>query len=238
MSDPLRATNLRDLFVEGVELGHEDRCAFVDRVRQRDAALAEQLVDLLQLATDGLGGFLAEPIVAAGSGPLSDADDVDVAPRAPEPPLIDGYVEPALIGRGGIGEVYRATQRTPIRRQVAIKVIRTGMDSRAVLRRFEAERLALARMAHPFIATVHDAGTDDRGRPFLVMEYVDGPPITTFCMRHAMTLEQRIELCAKVADAVDHAHRRGVLHRDLKPSNVLVVDVDGVPTPKVIDFGI
>ena len=142
------------------------------------------------------------------------------------------------IGGGGMGEVWRAEQRSPIRRQVALKFIKLGMDSKAVLARFEAERQALALMDHPHIAKVFDAGTDDTGRPYFVMEYVKGKPITDYADQNHLTIRERLELFEQVCQAIQHAHHKGVIHRDLKPGNVLVSTQDDRPFAKVIDFGI
>lgn len=142
------------------------------------------------------------------------------------------------LGEGGFGSVWHAEQSEPIRRDVALKVIKPGMDSREIIARFEAERQALALMDHPNIAAVLDAGTTDEGRPFFVMELVRGSPITEYCDEHQLTIRQRIELFIPVCHAVQHAHQKGILHRDLKPSNILITEIDGHPVPKVIDFGI
>ena len=137
-----------------------------------------------------------------------------------------------------MGTVYRAEQARPVRRQVAMKVIKPGMDSRQVIARFEAERQALALMDHPNIAKVLDAGATASGRPYFVMELVDGIPITEYCDRERLPIRERLELFVLVCHAVQHAHQKGVIHRDLKPSNVLVALYDGHPVPKVIDFGV
>jgi serine/threonine protein kinase/WD40 repeat protein len=238
MFDEDRRTRLMEWFAEGVELDGEQRSAFVERVASEDPQLADELADLLQVQASGLDDFLAEPAVTRSSE-LGRVFDDSVAPGLEyDPPRIPGYRDMVLIGEGGMGAVFRAQQYEPVHRTVAIKVIRAGMDSAKVLQRFEAERGALARMAHPYIATVHDAGTDDQGLPFLVMEYVDGLPINEFCRTAELSLADRVELCAKICEAVDHAHRRGVLHRDLKPANVLVVRAERAATPKIIDFGI
>ena len=143
-----------------------------------------------------------------------------------------------VIGEGGMGSVYRAEQTRPVKRQVALKLIKAGMDSRAVLARFDAERQALALMDHPNIARVFDGGTTDTGQPFFVMELVNGVPITQYCDRARLPIRARLELFVLVCHAVQHAHQKGIIHRDLKPGNVLVIEVDGRPTPKVIDFGV
>lgn len=143
-----------------------------------------------------------------------------------------------FLGEGAVGRVFAAEQTEPVRRRVAMKILKPGMDSRAVIARFEAERQALALMDHPGIAKVLDAGTTNRGLPFVVMELVAGLPITEYCDRHRLGLTERIELAIRVCRAIQHAHQKGVLHRDIKPTNLLVVDEDGTPVPRVIDFGI
>src|SRR5579871_31465 len=142
------------------------------------------------------------------------------------------------IGVGGMGEVWLAEQKEPINRRVAIKLIKAGMDSREVVGRFESERQTLALMDHPAIAKVLDAGSTEQGAPYFVMEYVNGIPITTYCDKHRLTTEQRLELFMRVCEGVQHAHQKAILHRDLKPSNILVSEVDGKPAPRIIDFGV
>jgi serine/threonine protein kinase len=143
-----------------------------------------------------------------------------------------------ILGEGGMGIVYLAEQHQPIRREVALKVIKPGMDSKRVLARFETEQQALARMEHPHIARVYDAGTAPSGRPYFVMEHVKGLPITEHCDKHRLTIEQRLHLFLHVCEAVQHAHQKGIIHRDIKPSNILVVVQDQEMIPKVIDFGV
>ena len=142
------------------------------------------------------------------------------------------------LGEGGMGTVYLAEQREPIRRRVALKVVKLGMDTSQVLARFAKERQALAMMDHPNIARIFDAGATPKGRPYFVMEYIEGVPITQYCDAKRMTIGQRLELFLSVCRAVEHAHQKGVIHRDLKPSNVLVTEQEGRPLAKVIDFGI
>ena len=141
------------------------------------------------------------------------------------------------IGQGGMGEVWLAEQKQPVRRRVAIKLIKAGMDTREVVARFESERQALALMDHPTIAKVFDAGSTPQGRPYFVMEYVTGIPITEYCDQHKMTTRERLELFVHVCEGVQHAHQKAIIHRDLKPSNILVGEVDGKPVPRIIDFG-
>ncbi len=142
------------------------------------------------------------------------------------------------LGEGGMGEVFLAEQEQPVRRRVALKVIKAGMDTKEVIARFEAERQALAVMDHPNVAKVFDAGATPQGRPFFAMELVQGEALTTYCDRHGLTVKQRLELFIPVCEAVQHAHHKGIIHRDLKPSNVLVTIKENKPVPKVIDFGV
>jgi serine/threonine protein kinase/Tfp pilus assembly protein PilF len=151
---------------------------------------------------------------------------------------IDRYKLLSILGEGGMGIVYLAEQEHPVKRQVALKVIKPGMDSKRVLARFDAEQQALALMEHPHVARVHDAGSTPSGRPYFVMEYVKGVPITEYCDRHRLTIEERLRLFLHVCEAVQHAHQKGIIHRDIKPSNILVTIEDEEAVPKVIDFGV
>ena len=162
------------------------------------------------------------------------ADTLTEAPGT----VIGPYTLLRPIGEGGMGTVFLASQARPVQRQVALKIITPGPDSGPLLARFEAERQALALMDHPNIAKVLDAGATDSGRPYFVMELVNGVPITAYCDEHRLTPRQRLELFVPVCQAVQHAHQKGVIHRDLKPSNVLVAVYDGQPVPKIIDFGV
>ena len=174
------------------------------------------------------------------------AETASPALRAPKLPsgervgtVIAGrYTLVEVIGEGGMGSVYLAGQTEPVKRQVALKLIKTGMDSRGVLARFDAERQALALMDHPNIARIYDGGVTPAGQPFFVMELVRGVPLTEYCDTQRLTVKARLELFVAVCQAVQHAHQKGIIHRDLKPGNVLVTEVDGRPTPKVIDFGV
>src|SRR5579863_7733393 len=152
--------------------------------------------------------------------------------------VIGAYQLVQLLGHGGMGEVWLAEQKQPVRRRVAIKLIKAGMDTREVVARFESERQALALMNHPAIAKVFDAGSTAEGRPYFVMEYVSGISITRYCDQHKLTTRQRLELFVRVCEGVQHAHQKAILHRDLKPSNILVGEIDGIPVPRIIDFGV
>src|SRR5262249_33244584 len=142
--------------------------------------------------------------------------------------VIGPYTLLEIIGEGGMGVVYMAEQTLPVRRKVALKIIKPGMDTKQVIARFEAERQALALMDHPNIAKVYDAGATDSGRPYFVMELVHGVPITEYCDRHRLSLDDRLELIVLVCQTVQHAHQKGIIHRDIKPSNVLITLHDGV----------
>ena len=154
------------------------------------------------------------------------------------PERIGPYHILQVIGEGGMGVVYDAQQKKPVRRRVAIKMIKAGMDSKEVMRRFESEHQALAAMDHPGIAKVFDGGLTEAGRPYFAMELVKGVPITEYCDSHRLTTGERLALMIETCAAVQHAHQKGVIHRDLKPSNILVGIQDGRPVPKIIDFGI
>ncbi|MCX6923585.1 MAG: serine/threonine-protein kinase, partial [Verrucomicrobia bacterium] len=185
-------------------------------------------VEALLGASDRAGDFLAETVK------LQPPDLVTEGPGT----VIGHYKLLQQIGEGGCGVVYMAEQEEPIRRRVALKVIKLGMDTKQVIARFEAERQALALMDHPNIAKVLDAGAADTGRPYFVMELVRGIKITDYCDQNNLSTEQRLDLFIRVCHAIQHAHQKGIIHRDIKPSNILVTINDGVPVPKVIDFGI
>ena len=227
------APDLEEVFFEALELDDPDsRASYLDRVC-RDPAL-RRCVDRLLVIDAQSSGFLETP--------LSMPDEAEAPDAGPEPDgtvvSIGPYRLREAIGEGGMGVVYRAEQSDPVRREVALKVIKPGMDSRQVIARFEAERQALAIMDHPSIAKVHDAGTTGRSRPYFVMELVRGVPITEYCDRERLSVADRLGLFEAVCRAVQHAHQKGVIHRDLKPTNILVATTDGAPVPKVIDFGI
>jgi len=179
------------------------------------------------------GAFEAETVGDGPTDPIGASDLIDAGGDT-----IERYKLLQQIGEGGFGTVYLAEQTEPVKRHVALKVIKAGMDSKQVIARFEAERQALALMDHPNIAAVHDAGTTDKGRPYFVMELVKGIPITTYCAEQEVDTVTRLALFTDVCAAVQHAHQKGVIHRDLKPTNILVSPHDGKPVVKVIDFGI
>ncbi|HEY8932331.1 MAG TPA: serine/threonine-protein kinase [Rariglobus sp.] len=218
------------------------REAFLDKTCAADPALRERLGVLLAAHFRAADFFAFSPPVPGAS---ADAPSRSSAPAAEVPPApgadpahIGPYRIVRRLGEGGCGVVYLAEQDEPVRRQVALKIIRLGMDTERVIARFSLERQALAMMNHPHIARVFDAGTTDAGRPFFAMELVTGERITTYCDSRRLPVRERLELFILVCMAVQHAHQKGILHRDLKPSNVLVTEQDGVPAPKIIDFGV
>jgi serine/threonine protein kinase/tetratricopeptide (TPR) repeat protein len=225
----------RSVFLSALEIEDEVRRAvFLAEACGDDAGLRRRVDKLLQ-AHAPARGFLETPAPIGGDEPATVEDGpVTFGPDRHLGP----YKLLTQIGEGGMGTVFLAEQLEPIHREVALKVIKPGMDSRQVLARFEAERQALALMDHPNIARVLEAGTTEASQPFFVMELVKGVPITTYCDEHRLTLRQRLELFIPVCEAVQHAHQKGVIHRDLKPPNVLVAEYDNRPAPKIIDFGI
>jgi serine/threonine protein kinase/predicted Zn-dependent protease len=226
VSTPIRA---RNLFLEALELQSEAWPAWLAKRCGDDAALRESVERLL--AAHQADSFMAQPAVE----PYATAE------QWPGPQLgaqIGRYKLRETLGEGGMGVVYVAEQTDPVRRLVALKVIKPGMDTRQVIARFEAERQALALMDHSNIARVLDAGATDAGLPYFVMELVRGLPITDYCDQARLALPQRLDLFITVCQAVQHAHQKGIIHRDLKPSNVMVTLHDGVAVPKVIDFGV
>jgi eukaryotic-like serine/threonine-protein kinase len=214
-----------------------ERARFLDEACGADAALRERVEKLLR-AQEEVGAFMAQPSRKPAGLDLHQTGRV-VIPLTEKPgDLIGRYKLLQQIGEGGCGVVYMAEQEEPVRRRVALKVIKLGMDTKQVIARFEAERQALALMDHPHIARVLDAGATDTGRPYFVMELVRGTKITEFCDENNLSTEERLKLFMEVCQAIQHAHQKGIIHRDIKPSNILVTINDGVPVPKVIDFGI
>jgi tetratricopeptide (TPR) repeat protein len=235
------AARAKSLFLAASDLPDPaQRAAFLDRECQGDAELRARVEALLQANDAAPLPPASSPEATSGHQPGSPVCTEDHGDRTAivGAVLAGKYKLIEEIGQGGMGSVFMAQQQEPVKRLVAVKVIKAGMDSRAVLARFEAERQALAMMDHPNIARVLDAGTTDGGRPFFVMELVKGTPITRYCDEHKLTPRQRLELFVPVCQAIQHAHQKGIIHRDIKPSNVLVAMYDDRPVPKIIDFGV
>ncbi len=255
--DPLR---VEALFRSALTLNDPaDRALFLERESGGDGVLLRRLEEMLASHFDSAvtaNQTPADPVEPTTDAPSELGQTAEGPPEgfsdrttayAPEGPTSSLVVEALIagryrlrdaIGQGGMGSVYLAEQVQPVRRQVALKLIKAGMDSQVVLDRFESERQALALMDHPNIAKVLDAGTTEGGRPFFVMELVKGTPLTAYCDEHRLSLPQRLDLFRQICSAVQHAHQKGIIHRDLKPSNILVETHDGKPVPKVIDFGL
>jgi tetratricopeptide (TPR) repeat protein/tRNA A-37 threonylcarbamoyl transferase component Bud32 len=224
--------NEREVFDAALAIADSnERSSYLDRACGSDLQLRNHLRGLVE-AHEKLGGFLQRPL------PVGEVTVLQ--PCVPKVGvLIAGrYKLLEQIGEGGMGAVWVAEQTEPVKRRVALKLIKPGMDTRQVLSRFEAERQALALMDHPNIARVFDGGMTDEGRPYFVMEYVKGLPLTQYCDDTRLTVVERLALFTQVCQAVQHAHQKGIIHRDLKPSNILVCLYDGQPVPKVIDFGL
>jgi serine/threonine protein kinase/Tfp pilus assembly protein PilF len=225
---------VKEIFADALEKADAaERAAYLSQACGEDAQLRQHVEALLQ-AHQKAGAFLEEP------APPPPGKKIVLATLLTEKlgDHIGRYKLLEKIGEGGCGVVYLAEQEEPVKRQVALKVIRPGMDSKQVLARFEAERQALALMDHPNIAKVLDAGATEQGRPFFVMELVHGIKITDYCDQNSLSTEQRLDLFLQACHAVQHAHQKGIIHRDIKPSNILVTLQDGKPAAKVIDFGI
>src|SRR5438445_497327 len=224
--------SIKAVFGEAVEI--EDavrRQAFLDEACAGAPDVREKVEALLHAYTQA-GSFLQRVAPPLGA-------TIDTAPVTERPGTVIGpYKLMEQIGEGGMGLVFVAEQQQPVRRKVALKVIKPGMDTREVVARFEAERQALALMDHPNIAKVFDGGATTGGRPYFVMELVRGVPVTQFCNDNRLTTRERLELFLPICQAVQHAHQKGIIHRDIKPSNVLVMSHDGTPVIKVIDFGV
>jgi non-specific serine/threonine protein kinase/serine/threonine-protein kinase len=221
-----------ELFHRALECGSSQRLGLLDEAGSADPDLRRE-VELLLSSHEGASAYLRG--IVGGSAPLGEESrETEASPET----VIGPYHLLHLLGEGGMGEVWLAEQTEPVRRRVALKLIKTGMNTREVVARFESERQALALMDHPAIAKVFDAGSTPEGRPYFAMEYVAGIPITAYCDQHKLTIRQRLEVFMLVCEGVQHAHQKAIIHRDLKPSNILVAEVDGKPMPRIIDFGV
>jgi eukaryotic-like serine/threonine-protein kinase len=226
---------IAELFERALDFAPVERTAFLAGACGHDDNLRRRVEDLLA-AHGQQGGFLPVEGAATEAAAPTALDEVKLTEGAGA--VIGRYKLLEKLGEGGFGSVWAAEQREPVKRRVALKIIKLGMDTKQVVARFEAERQALAMMDHPNIAKVLDAGTTDTGRPYFVMELVKGIPITKYCDHEKLGTKERLDLFIKVCHAIQHAHQKGIIHRDIKPSNIMVTLHDGVPVPKVIDFGI
>jgi len=230
-----RFAKLREILLAVADLPLAEQADYLDSACADDPDLRQEIESILAHHDDA-----PEIIRTVGVGALlaRHGQEFLQEPAEESPEQIDAYRIERVLGEGGMGVVYLAEQIEPIRRMVALKLMRWGMNPDQVVARFESERQTLALMDHPNIAKVLAAGADDRERPYFVMELVRGAPITDFCNENNLSSKDRLRLIIRVCKAVQHAQQKGIIHRDLKPSNLLVTSQDGVPTPKVIDFGI
>ncbi|MBI3834421.1 MAG: serine/threonine protein kinase [Planctomycetes bacterium] len=226
-----RGDRLAEVFDRALNLIGPERNAFLDAECGDDASLRAELDSMMCLFSEAANFMESEGVNPA-------REKRTEMPLIREGNIIGQYQLLSVIGEGGFGTVFRAQQLQPVRRLVALKIIKLGMDTREVIARFEVERQALAMMDHPAIARVFDAGATESGHPYFVMEFVEGTPITEFCDAQKLSIRERLKLFIHLCQAVQHAHQKGVIHRDIKSSNVLVTMQDAHPAPKVIDFGI
>jgi serine/threonine protein kinase/tetratricopeptide (TPR) repeat protein len=233
------------IFQRALELDESRRSEFVQHSCGEDEQLRQEVESLLSQDKKA-GQFIDEPALEfVGRLIANNQDEVKLTDNSSTLDLagtagtaIGRYQLLQKVGEGGMGEVWLAEQKEPVRRRVALKLVKAGMNTREVMLRFESERQALALMDHPAIAKVFDAGSTTQGAPYFVMEYVAGVPITAYCDNHRLNIRERLELFIHVCEGVQHAHQKAIIHRDLKPSNILVLEVDGRPAPKIIDFGV
>src|SRR5216683_3136493 len=225
MATPEQWPKIKEIVGAALEYEPAVRSAFLDQACAQDESLRAEVESLLAAHAD-----------AAGLSGSSWA--TTVADPAGETKTIGPYRLIQVLGVGGMGQVWLAEQTSPVRRRVALKLIRAGMYDSSVVQRFQSERQSLAIMEHPAIAKVFDAGTTAEGQPYFVMEYVDGLPITDYCDRKTLRIQERLKQFIQLCEGVQHAHQKAITHRDLKPSNILVTEIDGKPTPRIIDFGL
>ena len=223
----------REIFLEALEMATpEARAAYLQGACGRDVTLRRKVDELLK------EHFSSDSLLAGSALEGERPTNVESPVREVPAQMIGRYKLLEKVGEGGFGEVWMAEQREPVKRRVALKIIKPGMDSRQIVARFEAERQALAMMDHANIARIFDADVTGNGRLYFVMELVRGIKITDYCDQNQLPTRDRLDLFIKVCQAIQHAHQKGIIHRDIKPSNILVTLHDGVPVPKVIDFGI
>jgi WD40 repeat protein/serine/threonine protein kinase/TPR repeat protein len=230
-----RWDRVKELLHQAAELGPEPRAKFLDEACAADAPLRAELESLLSVDAGLSDDFLRSPL---SGDPQSHREEFAAASLSAGQIFAQRFLLIRKLGEGGMGQVWLAEQTAPVRRPVALKLIRAGMYDEAVVQRFQAERQSLAIMEHPCIAKVFDAGSTPQGQPYFVMEYVPGLAITEYCDLKRLTIRERLELFIQACDGVQHAHQKAIIHRDLKPANILIVEVDGVAVPRIIDFGL
>ena len=225
---------VKEVLHQAMQLEPEQRSGFLDQACSSDAELRAEVESLLQVEDGIASGFLQSPPLEANL----DREIEPVDTLAAGEIFAERFRLTRKLGEGGMGQVWLAEQTSPVRRAVALKLIRAGMYDESVVQRFQSERQSLAMMDHPAIAKVFDAGTTALGQPYFVMEYVPGLSIAEYCDQHKLQIADRLELFIQACEGVQHAHQKAIIHRDLKPANILVIEVDGKPTPRIIDFGL
>ena len=225
--DAQRLQKIDKILNDAMDLPRDQRPVYVNQACEGDDSLVTEVIEMLALEGElEEDGFLQRPLFQWDAQPLGEGDKVGP------------YYIKRLLGEGGMGQVYEAEQKEPFHRKVALKQIKVGMDTQLVAKRFQQEQETLARLNHPYIAQVFDAGSNERGQPYFVMEYIEGKPISTYCDEECLNVEARLELFNKVCEGIQYAHQRGTIHRDLKPANILITIKNGEAIPKIIDFGI
>ena len=224
---------VKELLHQAMLMDPEQRIRFLDQACSSNDVLRAEVENLLAAGEEVRASFLQSTPQAGEPDPYGIGGSLE-----PGQTFAERFQILRKLGEGGMGQVWLADQVFPVRRQVALKLIKAGMYDQAVVQRFQSERQAMAIMDHPAIAKVFDAGTTTQGQPYFVMEYVPGLPITEYCDQKKLTISQRLELFIQACEGVQHAHQKALIHRDLKPANILVIEVDGKPVPRVIDFGL
>jgi eukaryotic-like serine/threonine-protein kinase len=227
---------LKEFLHGAMQIEPAQRGAYLNEVCAGDAALRVELESLLIANEQIPSAFMESPPLAGETG--RDDEAMDAAALESGQVFAQRFRLIRMLGEGGMGQVWLAEQTSPVRRQVALKLIKAGMYDSTVVQRFRSERQSLAIMDHPAIAKVFDAGATPQGQPYFVMEYVAGLPITEYCDQHKLNIAQRLQLFIQACEGVQHAHQKAIIHRDIKPANILVVEVDGKPTARIIDFGL
>src|ERR1700678_1876965 len=227
---------VEEILHQAMALAPEQRPEFLDTACGSDADLRAELNSLLLAGEDLSDEFLKSPLRGVLERQIVEIESASAL--AVGQIFAQRFELVRKLGEGGMGQVWLAEQVAPVRRQVAVKLIKAGMYDEAVVQRFQSERQSLAIMDHPAIAKVFDAGATPQGQPYFVMEYVPGLPITEYCDQRKLKIKDRLELFIHACEGVQHAHQKAIIHRDLKPSNILVIEVDGKPVPRIIDFGL
>jgi len=244
--EPERWKKIEALYNAALAQPEEKRADILQRACPGEPELRAEVESLLEAAGSASSFLEGSPLSGAAERPSTTSGPTAAGPGPTHAMFPDEMAGTVIgryhllqkIGEGGMGEVWLAEQKGPVRRRVALKLVKAGMNSREVIARFESERQALALMDHPAIAKVFDAGSTPQGAPYFVMEYVAGVPITNYCDKHRLNTRERLDLFMRVCEGVQHAHQKAIIHRDLKPSNILVINVDGRAAPKIIDFGV